>query len=423
MTGTTTATGRLEIDFSVYNPFDLEFIKNPFPVLERMLEEYPVAFHTGLNAWVVSGHDLADWVMRSPQLSTRYADWNNAPAPKPADQRTLYDEISAMQMTNISPAAHQRVRRLSAPAFSRRVMDKIESRIRDSVVGVFDEIENPRLFDAAADIAAKVPIRAIARMIGVSSDAEELFERGLGWNIIRATNPMYASERDTYVNATLPGLEYLLDTIAARRRTDSADSSGDDFIGTLIATVVDGERLSDKEILSVILALVVAGADTAVDLHTLSIQALLQHPDQRRLLRERPELMSATILEVMRWSGVGKFGAIPRFPLEDIEVGGQILEKGAFVMALLAPSWLDPAKWPEPRRFDITRSHAGNIVFGSGPHMCIGLNLVQAQGKLMIDEFDRRFGDDARIIGELEYDPAHFNARRITKMMIETGAL
>jgi cytochrome P450 len=312
-----------------------------------------------------------------------------------------------------------RLRRLTAPAFSRRVMDQIEAHITDAIVAVFDEIENPKNFNIATEIAQKVPVRAIARMVGVPPEASELFEHSLAWNLVRATNPMYSQgDRDQYIEGTLPGYQYLLDTIAARRA--SADP-GQDFIGTLISTVEDGEHLSDWEIVSVISALVVAGADTAADLHTYALYALLSNPEQRRLLREQPELMDAAILEILRWASNGKFGAIPRFPLEDVELGGQILEKGSFVMPMFGPAWSDPAKWPEPRRFDITRSHAGNIVFGAGPHLCIGLNLVKVQGKLMIQEFDRRFGDSAELTGEIGYDPMHFNSRRMTSLMVRTN--
>jgi cytochrome P450 len=414
----TTAPGRVEIDFAVYNPFDMAFMTDPIPVLERLLNEYPVAFHKDIGAWMVSPHDLAAFVLRSPKFSTKMTDWNNyRPSRLGAD--TLYDQVHKLSMTNVGPEEHMRLRRLTAPAFSRRVMDKIEASIRDSVTGIFDEIENPGLFDAATDIATKVPIRSIARMVGVPSEAESLFEHGLGWNLNRAQDPMHAADRDTYIEGSLPGLRYLLDVIVEHRK---AADPGDDFIGTLITTEIDGEHLSDLEILSVIMALVTAGADTAVDLHTLAIKALLTNPDQRALLRQRPELMEATIIEVLRWSAHGKFGAIPRFPLADIELGGQVLETGSFVMPMLAPSWVDPAKWPEPHRFDVTRNHSGNIVFGAGPHLCIGLNLVKVQGKLMIEEFERRFGGSAEMVGELEYDSMHFNARRITKMMIKTGA-
>lgn len=418
MTVPATATGRLEIDFSIYNPFDPEFVSDPFPVIDRMLTEYPVAFHTGLNAWVVSRHDLSAWVMRSPRFSTRLTDWNNAPPRKPEDQWTLYDRCMSMALAGVDSAEHLRLRRLTAPAFSRRVMDQIEARIRDSVNSLFDEIADPRLFNFATDIAAKVPIRAIARMVGVPPDAEDLFEHGLAWNMVRASNPMYAAEHETFARQSQPGLQYLLDTIAERRRRDDP---GDDFIGTLVSTVLDGEHLSDLEILSVIVAVVVAGADTSVDMHSLGIQALLEHPDQRQLLRERPDLMPSAVLEILRWSAGAKLGAIPRFPIEDVELAGQVLDKGSLVITLFAPSWLDPAKWPEPRRFDIARSHSGNIIFGSGPHLCIGLNLVHVQAKLVIQEFERRFGDTARVVGELEYDHMHFNSRRITKMMIATG--
>jgi cytochrome P450 len=412
-------TDRVEIDFSVYNPYDLEWVRDPFATFDRLLNEFPVAFHTGINAWMVSPHDLALEVLRSPRFSTRFVDWNQAPPMKPAAEWTLFDKAQAMSLSNVAAADHMRLRRLTAPAFSRRVMDQIEAHITDAIVDVFDEIENPKNFNIATEIAQKVPVRAIARMVGVPPEASELFEHSLAWNLVRATNPMYSQDdRDQYIEGTLPGYQYLLDTIAARRA--SADP-GQDFIGTLISTAEDGEHLSDWEIVSVISALVVAGADTAADLHTYALYALLRHPEQRRLLREQPELMDAAILEILRWASNGKFGAIPRFPLEDVELGGQILEKGSFVMPMFGPAWSDPAKWPEPRRFDITRSHAGNIVFGAGPHLCIGLNLVKVQGKLMIQEFDRRFGDSAELTGEIGYDPMHFNSRRMTSLMVSTN--
>jgi cytochrome P450 len=411
-------TDRVEIDFSIYNPYDLGWVRDPFATLDCLLNEYPVAYHTDINAWMVSPHDLALEVLRSPRFSTRFTDWNQAPPTKPEEEWNLFDKVQSLSLGTVPAVDHLRLRRLTGPAFSRRVMDRIEANIADAIVGVFDEIENPKGFNIASEIAQKIPVRTIARMVGVPPEASELFEHSLAWNLVRASNPVYPqAEREQYSRDAIPGYQYLLDTIAERR---AADDPGQDFIGTLISTVEDGEHLSDWEIVSLISALVVAGADTAVDLHTYAIYALLRHPDQRLLLRQQPQLMDGAIHEILRWAANGKFGAIPRFPLEDVELGGQTLERGSFVMPMLGPAWNDSAKWPEPRRFDITRNHAGNIVFGAGPHLCIGLNLVKVQGKLMIQEFDRRFGDSAELTGEIDYDPLHFNSRRMTTLMVRT---
>lgn len=416
---TTAPRQRVEIDFSVYDPFDPEWVANPWPTIERLRTEFPVAFHTGLNAWLVATHDLALEVLRDPRFSTSGSDWKDAPPPKPREQWNLRDRVQQKSLDRVDPQEHQRLRKLTIPAFSRRVMDQIERRIKDNVRQVFDEIPDPRTFNVASCIAAKVPVRTIARMVGVPEDKDEMFEKVLVYNTTRANNPMYAADREKHIQGLLPALQYLHEFIQERR---AAAEPGDDFIGTLISTRIDGEQLDDMEILSLINALVVAGTDTAIDLHSYAIYGLLTHPGQWDLMRQRPELAEPAITEILRWASNGKFGALPRYPLDDIEMGGQVLEKGSFVIPLLGAAWDDPAKWPEPRKLDITRSHSGNIVFGAGPHMCIGLNLVKVQGKLMLQEWDRRFGDTARVVHGPEYEHTHFNSRRISKLIVRTGA-
>lgn len=162
---------KVEIDASVYDPSDPEFIRNPWPVLDRMLSDYPVAYHTGLKAWLVAPHDLAWEVTRNPRFSTRFADWNDAPPPKPESEWSLFDRAQARSLVAVSRADHLRLRKLTAPAFSRQVTSQIEDRIRDVISEVFDEISDPREFNAAAEIAVKIPIRTIAAMVGVPPEA------------------------------------------------------------------------------------------------------------------------------------------------------------------------------------------------------------------------------------------------------------
>src|ERR1700749_2179006 len=126
---TQTATGRVEIDFSVYNPFDEGFVRDPFPQFSRLLEEYPVAFHTGLNAWVVAPHDLVADILRSPRFSLQFSDWKDAPPRKPESEWNLYEQVQARGLATASPAEHLRLRRLTAPGFSPPGMVPVEDPI------------------------------------------------------------------------------------------------------------------------------------------------------------------------------------------------------------------------------------------------------------------------------------------------------
>ncbi len=410
---------RAEIDFSIYNPYSPEFIRNPMPVWHRLLNEFPVAYHKDMRTWVVCPHDICHEVLKSPRFSLRFEDWEFGPPPKPESEKTDYDKSREYGLGYVDAAGHMRLRRLTMPAFSKRVMTSIENKIRDLIVDCFDQIGSPDEFDVYEKIGCKIPVPSISRMVGVPKDAEDLFEHGLTYNLVRGNNPLFSKEdRDAARKATLPGFAYLKRMVAERRELKDP---GDDFLGTLVATVDEnGDRLNDWDIVALITALITAGADTVLDLHTCAIHELLGHQDQWELLKHNPDLMEGAILEILRHGAPGKTGPIPRYALEDIEIGGQVIRKGQAVMVAMSAAWHDPAKWPDPERFDITRPREGNLIFGAGPHFCIGLNLVKVQGKLMLQEFMRRF-PDATLVDEIDYDYKHFNARRMTKLRVKTN--
>ncbi len=412
------ADGRCTLGFDVYNPFLPDFIHNPRPTWNRLLEEYPIAWHREMGLWLVCPHDLAFETLRTPKLSLLISDWENAPPPVPEDQKTDFHRAAEHSLLAVSPAQHVRQRKLTQPAFSRAVMDKIELKIRDLFREVFDELADREEIDVVTDVAERLPMMSIARMVGVPRAEEALFNEGLGYNLVRSTDPLRSEEdREAARQGTLPGYKFLREHIAKRR---AAKDVGDDFLGMLIKAEIDGDKLNDWEITALITALITAGADTVLDLYMGAVKTLLEHPDQYKLLLERPELMENAVLEILRYYIPGKVGPIPRFVIEDMEWGGQPLKKGELVMVALSAAWSDPKRWKNPEVFDITRNQDGNIIFGAGAHFCIGLNLVKAQGKLFIEEFARRF-PKAELTGELEYDYAHFNARRLKKLMVRTN--
>ncbi len=407
----------VEIDETIYNPFSHDFVHDPCPTWQRLNEEYPVAFHRGLGLWVVATHDLNFKWIKNPQLTPSYRAWEQAPPEKPESEKNDFDRMNDHMLFNVNPADHVRLRKLTAPAFSKIVMDQIEEKIRDVVVAVFDAIGDAEEFDTYRDVAAQIPVRTITRMVGVPKDAEQIFEHGFVHNLVLIGNPLYPMEqRLAAMEATLPGIALMRDLIAERR---GRRHPGEDFLGTLVGTVENGDRLSDMDIISLVGAIISGGADTVTELHTFGIQELLTHRDQWQLLKQQPDLMENAILEILRHSAGGKTG-LYRFALEDCMIGGQSVRKGQAVMLALTAAWNDARRWPDPRRFDITRPQEGNLIFGAGPHFCIGNNLVKVQGKLMIQELSRRY-PNATLTGDLDYDYSHHNARRIIRMPVKTN--
>jgi len=297
------------------------------------------------------------------------------------------------------------------------VLDKIEGRIRDLIVGAFDAIGEPEYFDVFTSLSEHLPGRAIGRMVGVPPEHEELFHNGLATKltvVTRVNRPL--EERIEAKKQCQTGFDLLKKLLAERR---ALPDPGDDFFGTLIKINDNGDTLSDWEIISLITALIVAGSDTAIDLYSYMVKGLLENPDQWQLLRERPELFEQGLHELLRMSGFGIFG-IFRYALEDTVWAGQKIEKGEALLVNMSTAWHDPRKYPNPHRMDVTRPLDGNIIFGNGAHFCIGTFLVRAQAKIAFEELTRRF-PNAELTGEMDYDYSNALSRRINKLIVKTN--
>jgi cytochrome P450 len=411
------AAARLTIDNRIFDPTQPEFVRQPMAAWQMLLRDYPAAYHSDLHMWFINSYALCADILKNPAFTPNWTVWEFAPPPDPNAEKLDFDRMVERSLHTIDAASHLRLRKLTLPAFSRKVMQQIDDKIRDLVCATFDEIGTPATFDVYSELAVKLPARSIARMVGVPLDAEDLFDKGLARNITLATRAnLSEAERQQAKRDTGPGFAYLRALLAERRaRTDP----GDDFIGTLIKTDDNGDRLDDWDIISLISALITAGADTAIDLHTYAIAELLNHPEQYQMLLRRPELMESAIHEILRHGAPGKFPLF-RYALEDTVFGGQLIRKGEACVVNLSTAWNDPQQCPQPERFDITRPLEGNIIFGAGPHFCIGTYLVRVQGSLTIREFARRF-PDASLTGEIDYDYGHHNARRINRLMVNTN--
>ncbi|GEM_PF-597795 len=416
---TETAAGRVEIDNSIFNPYLPDFVRSPWAVWERLVCDFPVAWHKDMRMWVVSSHDACWEALQNNSFSASYKFWEHAPPPKPESEQNDFEKAMDKCLFMVSAEEHMRLRKLTMPAFSKPVMAKINAKIRDLIVECFDQIGTPDQFEAFSMISEKLSVRSIARMVGVPTNMESFFH-DFAVNVIRATRVnLPPEERERAMQGSLPGLKYFLDLMKERR---AAADPGNDFIGSMIASSDNGDKLDDYSILAMIQAVIVAGADAATDLHTYLIKGLLSNPEQYKLLRSRPELMENAIIELLRVGAIAKTPQF-RFATEDVLFRGQQIRKGQAILLNLSAAWVDPQKWENPRKLDITRKLDGNLVFGGGAHFCIGTYLVRAQGGLMITELMKRF-PNAELVngdGDIEYDYRHHNARRISRLLVKTN--
>lgn len=407
-----------EIGASDFNPFSKEFVDDPFDVWERLCTQTPFAWHRDLRMWIASSHDVCVRILKDNRFTPNYRFWEFAPPPKAEEDKLDFERMMDHALFMVDNAGHRRLRKLTMPAFSKRVMESIDERIHDLIIRCFDELGTPEKFNLAAEVAEKIPVRSIARMIGVPQQDEELFQRFASNVVLAARINLSAKQREQAMQDGQEGIDYFQAELNRRR---ALDDPGDDFIGSLIKAREGDDTLGDWDIIALVATLVAAGADTATDVHTYLVKGLMDHPEQFQRLRDQPDLMEGAIVDCLRMGGIGKFPFF-RFASEDIEFDGNLVKKGQAIVINLTAAFVDPAQYENPTALDITRSPDGGLVFGTGSHFCIGTYLVRIQARVMLEEFMRRFpratltnGD-----GDIAYDYSHHNARRIANLSITT---
>ena len=288
-------------------------------------------------------------------------------------------------MLDMDPPKHTRYRLLVNKGFTPRMIGLIEQTLRHRAALIVDNVIEQGSADFVEDIAAELPLQAIAEIMGVpQEDRRKLFE----WSnrMVGAADPEYMAddtgdafvELFTYVNG-----------LAGQRRTDPHD----DIVTKLLNAEIDGESLSELEFDMFMMLLAVAGNETTRNATAHGMYALLTHPEQFELLKSDPDaLMDNAVEEVLRWaSPVLHFR---RTATTDTEIRGQKIAAGDRVVIWHISANRDEEVWDNPFTFDITRSPNPHVAFGGGgSHFCLGANLARMELKLILTELVSRLPD------------------------------
>ena len=285
----------------------------------------------------------------------------------------LYDKVMGSLLC-LEGAAHQRLRKLVAKAFTPRATAGLHDTIAEVVHGLIDQIADAGACDVVADIARPYPIPIICALLGAPREDWQLFS---AWteDVFKAfsfTTDVAAEEPD--IMRAWGELDAYVDDMIAHRRHHLTD----DLVSELIRAEDDGDRLSGDELRMLAASLLMAGTDTTRNQLAASVQVLCEHPDQWAALGEQPELAMRAVDESMRHSPA--VCGTPRTVTQDVEFGGYLFPAGTFIMVNTFAANRDPAVYPDGDRFDVTRQGAPAILtFGGGVHYCLGANLARQE--------------------------------------------
>jgi cytochrome P450 len=343
--------------------------------------------------YLVPNHDDIVAILRDQR-------WHNAAALLPmlrgvTDERFTGNDRPSILSTEGDD--HQRLRRLVGPAFTPKSADRLRPFMRSVLDELVDPIAGVGRAELVQDVCVPYPIPIICELLGAPREDWQLFSR---WavDLLSVFDDDMADRLDSIAAARDALDQYTLQLIARRRA-----EPGEDLLSVLIAVEEEGDRLSMDELTSMANAVLVAGTDTTRNQLGIALAVFASHPDQWRLLADRPELAPQAVEECMRYSGAVR--GTGRFASTDIEYRGVLFPQGTLLFPSLFGGNHDPSIWNDATRFDICRDRpAPQLTFGSGIHFCMGAFLARAELQEALPLLARRLPDLA-LDGDVTWKP------------------
>jgi cytochrome P450 len=286
------------------------------------------------------------------------------------------------------PPDHRKLRNLVNQAFTPRAVARLSERVTQITQELLDQVREQGRMDVVADIAFPLPAKVIAELLGVPAEDWNIFQR---WARIGDGPPMRPQQGDGR-GMREEMADYFSRLLAERRRAPR-----EDLISALSVAEVDGERLSERELVSFCTLLLAAGQETTKNLIANAIVCFADHPEAMERLRREPALMPTAIEEVLRYLPPVWF--LFRQTTTDVELEGRTIPANQIVLAWTASANRDPAQFPDPDRFAIEREPNRHLAFGHGVHYCVGAPLARLEAKIALTMMLEQLKDLRRIEG------------------------
>ena len=381
-----------------FNPFTPEAQADPYPLYRSLREADPVHHSELMDLWVLTRHEDVSFVLKDDRFS---ADRRKSTNLLVTQARKMQEEgpfAQANTMLSADPPEHTRLRGLVSKAFTPRRIEEMRPHIQEIVDALLDDLQDRDEFDLIEHLSYPLPVIVIAEMLGIPPENRAEFKR---WsNDLVATMSGPGTTPDALERARSSGLEmadYFKGVIAERRKEPR-----DDLLSAMIAAEERGEVLSEDELLASCMLLLAAGNETTTNLIGNGMLSLLRHEDQLDKLLDDPSLMGSDIEEMLRYEGPVQ--ATARTADADVEIDGHAIEKGKMLFVLLAAANRDPAAFPDPETFDITRQDNNHVAFGNGLHFCLGAPLARMEAQIAFQTLFARRGKPRLVSDDAEWN-------------------
>jgi cytochrome P450 len=348
---------------------EIDIRLNPFPWFRSMRQNTPVTFNEQYGSWSVFKYDDVQRVLSDhATFSSQAYSGDNQPIGR--------------SIINIDPPRHRQLRALVSLAFTPRAVARLEERITAVTNELLDAVEAQGEMDVIDDLAGPLPTTIIAEMLGIPIEDRDKFKLWTNQLIGSAPFEPGANPQRMMVN-------YYRQVFEARRREPR-----DDLVSALLAAQVDGEYLSEQDLLGFCILLLLAGNETTTTLLGNAFQTFDEHPEVMEELRADLSLIPGAIEEVLRYRSPVRL--LLRETLQEVELGGQTIPAGTDVVTWLASANRDEEQFPDPDTFDIHRTPNRHLAFGYGIHFCLGAPLARLEARIAIETMLARWTDIRR---------------------------
>ncbi|MFF2063188.1 cytochrome P450 [Streptomyces sp. NPDC058200] len=358
-----------------FDPRSPAFLADPYPAYAELRAGGRVHYYEPSDQWLVPHHADVAALLRDRRLGRSYGhrfthEEFGKTAPPPGHEP--FHELNDQGMLELEPPDHPRIRRLVSKAFTPRTVEQLEPYVRRLAAELVRRLVEQGGGDLLTAVAEPLPVAVIAEMLGVPETDRPLLRP---WSAaicgMYELNPSEETARRA-VTASLEFSAYLRELIAVRR-----EKPGEDLVSGLIAAHDDGEKLTEAEMVATCALLLNAGHEATVNATVNGWHALFRHPGQLAALRADRALLPTAVEELMRYDT--PLQLFERWVLDEIEIGGATLPRGAEVALLFGSANHDPAAFTAPGTLDLSRRDNPHISFSAGIHYCIGAPLARIE--------------------------------------------